>query len=62
MIGSILFVVDILMWRSPIFEDLYSPKLDFRILVRPVCIFCFVFFCFRCHLGFLDAPTRSLYT
>ena len=33
MIGSILVVVDILMLRSPIFEDLYSPELDFRILV-----------------------------
>ena len=33
MFGSILEVVDISMLRSPIFEDLYSPELDFRILV-----------------------------
>ena len=33
MIGSILVVVDILMLRSPIFKDLYSLELDFRILL-----------------------------
>ena len=33
MIGSILVVVDILMLRSLIFEDLYSLELDFRILL-----------------------------
>ena len=33
MFASILEVVDILMLRSPIFEDLYSPELDFRIFV-----------------------------
>ena len=32
-----LEVVDILMLRSPIFEDLYSPVLDFRIFVWLVC-------------------------
>ena len=37
MFASILEVVDILMLRSPIFEDLYSTKLDFRIFVWPVC-------------------------
>ena len=37
MFGSILEVVDILMLRSPIFEVLYSPELDFRIFVWPVC-------------------------
>ena len=38
------------MLRSLIFEDLDSLELDFRILVRPVCLFCF-----RCHLGFSDS-------
>ena len=33
MFVSILEVADISMLRSPIFEDLYSPKLDFRIFV-----------------------------
>ena len=33
MIGSILVVVDILMLRSLIFEDIYSSKLDFRIFM-----------------------------
>ena len=33
MIGSILVVVDVLMPRSSIFEDLYSLELDFRILM-----------------------------
>ena len=37
MFMSILEVVDILMLRSPIFEDLYSPELDIRIFVWPVC-------------------------
>ena len=37
MFASILEVVDILMLRSSIFEDLYSPELDFRIFVWPVC-------------------------
>ena len=42
---------------SPNYEDLYSPELDFRIFVWPVCfIFCFSF------LGFSDAPTPSLCT
>ena len=31
MFMSILEVVDMLMLRSPIFEDLYSLELDFRI-------------------------------
>ena len=31
------YMVDILMLRSPIFEVLYSPELDFRIFVWPVC-------------------------
>ena len=35
-IGSIPEVVNISMLRSPIFEDLYSPELDFRIFVWPV--------------------------
>ena len=33
MFVSILEVVNILMPRSPIFEDLYNLKLNFRILV-----------------------------
>ena len=33
MIGNNMEVVDILMLWSPIFEDLYSLKLDFRILM-----------------------------
>ena len=33
MFKSVLEVADIWMLRSPIFEDLYSPELDFRILV-----------------------------
>ena len=37
MFVSILEVVDVLMLRSPIFEDLYSAELDFRIFVWPVC-------------------------
>ena len=37
MFVSILEVADILMLRSPIFEDLYSPELDLRIFVWPVC-------------------------
>ena len=37
MFASILEVVDILMLRSPIFEDLCSPELDFRIFIWPVC-------------------------
>ena len=37
MFASILEVVNILMLRSPIFEDLYSPELDFMIFVWPVC-------------------------
>ena len=42
---------------SPNYEALYSPELDFRIFVWPVCfILCFSF------LGFSDAPTPSLYT
>ena len=52
MFVSILEVADILMLRSPIFKDLYSPELGFRILLLPV----------RCHLGFSDAPTHTLYT
>ena len=36
--------------RSPTFEDLYSPKLDFRIFVWAVC-FLFSF------IRFSDAPT-----
>ena len=35
---------------SPTFEDLYSPELDFRIFVWPMC-FLFNF------IGFSDAPT-----
>ena len=57
MFVSILEVGDILMLRSPIFEDLYSLELDFRIFLQPVCLFWF-----RCHLGFSDAPTHTLYT
>ena len=30
-------MVDVLMLRSPIFEDLYSLELDFRIFVWSVC-------------------------
>ena len=37
MFVSILEVVDILMLRSSIFEDLYSTELDFRIFVWSVC-------------------------
>ena len=37
MFASILEVVDILILRSPIFEDLYSLELDFRIFVWSVC-------------------------
>ena len=37
MLVSILEVADILMLRSPIFEDLCNPELDFRIFVWPVC-------------------------
>ena len=33
MFGSIMEVVDILMLRNLIFDDLYTPELDFSILV-----------------------------
>ena len=50
-------MVDILMLRSPIFEVLYSPELDFRIFVGQCALLCVRFIRF-----FLDAPTHSLYT
>ena len=54
MFASILEVVDILMLRSPIFEDLYRPELD-------ICMASVLFFVLDL-LGFSDAPTHSLYT
>ena len=49
-------MVDVLMLMSLIFKVLYSPELDFRIFVWPVCSSVLDL------VGFLDAPTYSLYT
>ena len=40
MFGSIPEVVDILMLKSPIFEVLYSPELDFRYLYGQCALLC----------------------
>ena len=50
MFGSISEVVDILMLRSPIFEVLYSPELNLKILYGLCAFLCvrFIRFFFGC--------------